>query len=142
MQDIAKSPVDDSYDMMEKAISETTPLREGENAEPPASSGVDIVRPNYNESEGQVKEEDSPTNQTKNDGKIDTICSTPSKTNIEESEKTDNNTVIQPGASSQPLETDKISTTSSPEKELRKTDITSIRKQTEKAKARFLESDI
>ena len=128
--------------MMEKAVSETTPLREGEDIEPPVSSGVDIVRPNYNESEGQVKKEDSPTNQTKNDGKIDTICSTPSKTNIEESEKTDNNTVIQPGASSQPLETDKISTTSSPEKELRKTDITSIRKQTEKAKARFLESDI
>ena len=88
---------------------------------------------------GQVKKEDSPTNQTKNDGKIDTICSTASKTNIKESEKTDNNTVIQPGASSQALETD---TTSSPEKELRKTDITSIRKQTEKAKARFLESDI
>ena len=125
--------------MMEKAVSETTPLREGEDIEPPVSSGVDIVRPNYNESEGQVKMEDSPTNQTKNDGKIDTICSTPSKTNIEESEKTDNNTVIQPGASSQALETD---TTSSPEKELRKTDITSIRKQTEKAKARFLESDI
>ena len=128
--------------MMEKAVSETTPLREGEDIEPPVSSGVDIVRPNYNESEGQVKKEDSPTNQTKNDGKIDTICSTPSKTNIKESEKTDNNTVIQPGASSQALETDKISTTSSPEKELRKTDITSIRKQTEKAKARFLESDI
>ena len=127
--------------MMEKAISETTPLREGEDTEPPASSGVDIVRPNFNESKGQVKEEDSPTNQTKNDGKIDTICSTPSKTNIEKSEKTDN-TVIQPGASSQALETDKFSTTSSPEKELRKTDITSIRKQTEKAKARFLESDI
>ena len=125
--------------MMEKAINETTPLREGEDTEPPVSSGVDILRPNYNESEGQVKEEDSPTNQTKNDGKIDTLCSTPSKTNIEESEKTDNNTVIQPGASSQALETD---TTSSPEKELRKTDITSIRKQTEKAKARFLESDI
>ena len=142
MQDIAKSPVDDSYDMMEKAISETTPLREGEDTEAPVSACVDIVRPNYNESEGQVKEEDSPKNQTKNDGKIDTICSTPSKTNIEESEKTDNNTVIQPGESSQALETDKISTTSSPEKELRKTDITSIRKQTEKAKARFLESDI
>merc|ERR1712223_519486 len=58
-KDIAKSPVDDSYDMMEKAISETTPLREGEDTEPPVSSGVDIVRPNYNESEGQVKKEDS-----------------------------------------------------------------------------------
>ena len=65
----------------------------------------------------------------------------PSPGNVTKSDETEN-TVIHQASSSQIPKNDNISASQSPVKESENTGITSIRKETEKAKARFLESDI
>ena len=87
------------------------------------------------------KDTASSPNRTEKGDCIEAQSTMPSPSNVTKSEDTEN-TVIQQASSSQVPKNDTFSASRSPIKESENTGITSIRKETEKAKARFLESDI
>ena len=134
------SPTPEPYDM-EKAILETTPLRHEEEMESETIINTKSERLHETIGEALEKEDDNPLNRTESGDKINTQNMRSSPTNKAKSDNIEK-TVIQQTPSSQISQKDEFSVTLSPEKESEKTEVTSIRTETEKAKARFLESDI
>lgn len=137
---IARSPIEESSDI-ENVIGETTPLRHEEAIESKSISGAKLGRLCETETDSLIKDTVSSPNRTEKGDCIDAHNTMLSPSNVTKSEDTEN-TVIHQAASSQVPKDDTFSAFRSPVKESEKTGITSIRTETEKAKARFLESDI
>ena len=126
---------------MELAIGETTPLRHEEETESKAVSSTKYEFQCETAAVCLTKDTASSPNRTESGDCIDAQNTMPSPSKVTKSEDTEN-TVIHQASSSQVPKDDKFSASRSPVKESEDTGITSIRTETEKAKARFLESDI
>ena len=134
------SPTPEPYDM-EKAILETTPLRHEEEKESETLASTKNGRNHEAISDSLVNEDGSSSNKDKEVDNIDLQNTRSSPTNRGNSDDIEK-TVIEQTPSSQISQKDECTESQSPEQESAKTKVTSIRTETEKAKARFLESDI